>query len=106
MKPNLNFPIGLEDIDLIILFEIEDLNEVISLYNESRIIRLMLDKPNNFRLFKKRYNLYSSYVHSVKDLAILKEEIKKIVTRKRKIMVGGNENKKREIEYFEDVIEV
>ena len=72
-----NFPTGNEDIDLKILFDVDDLNKIVFLYNESRIIRLMLDKPKVFLKIKERYHLYSGYINSFRELSILEKELKK-----------------------------
>jgi len=85
---DLNFPTGLEDVDMKILFEFDNLNEIVSLYNDSRIIRLMLDKPRSFLRVKQRYHLNSGYINSMKELSILQNEITKtkVATRKHYLM--------------------
>ena len=73
----MNFPTGLEDIDMKILYDLEDLNKVVSLYNDSRIIRLMLDKRRNFLQLKQGYDIHTNYINSMKELAILQDELGK-----------------------------
>jgi len=79
----LTFPTGHQDVDLLILFNIDDLNRIVFFYNESGIIKRMLDNPRVFQQVKERYHLYSGYINSMAELAKLKVELEKIGPRKR-----------------------
>ena len=66
-----------DKIDFENILNLEDLNQIIFLYNGSEIVQRALDKPENFEHIQKRFNLYSGYINSISDLALLENELKK-----------------------------
>jgi len=66
-----------DKIDFENILNLEDLNQIIFLYNGSEIVQRALDKPENFEHIQKRFNLYSGYINSISDLALFENELKK-----------------------------
>jgi len=83
----LAFLTGNDDVDMMIILGIDDLNEVISNYNNLKIIRPLLDREENFDKLRKKYHLQPRYIKSMKELSILRTEINKTKVKMRKLII-------------------